>query len=203
MTDLTRRTALAATTAIMVAAPARANLFDPTGAEQDQFIETLKTPGHALLLRHTLAPGHNDPADFRIGECQTQRNLDDVGRAQAVAVGEWLRARDVSPSTLYSSQWCRCLDTARLMDMGPVVEEISLNSIADMPGTEAEKLRKLRRFTATLSTRPGPAILVTHSTIATHLIGGLLGSGEGSVIRVGEDGSTTSIGRVLFGMARK
>ncbi len=197
---LTRRTILAAPA--LLATPAFAGFFDPTPAEQDQAIATLKTPGHALLLRHTLAPGHNDPADFDLSECQTQRNLDDVGRAQAVRVGDWLRDKGVMPSTVYSSQWCRCMDTARLMGFAPIVPEVSLNSIADMPGTEAEKLRKLRRFVGSLVSKPGPAILVTHSTIASHLIGGLLGSGEGSVIAIAADGSAKSLGRVLFGMER-
>ena len=201
MTRLTRRTVLAG--GIALAAPAwAASLFDPTPAEQDAALALLNTPGHALLLRHTLAPGHGDPADFSLRECQTQRNLDDVGREQAVKVGAWLRGKGIIPTTVYSSQWCRCLDTANLMGFKPIVEEVSLNSIADMPGTEASKLRKLRRFIGTLAAKPGPAILVTHSTIGTHLIGGLLGSGEGAVIRMQPDGSTVSVGRILFGMER-
>ena len=200
MTRITRRTILAGAT--LLATPSLAGLFDSTPEEQARLIEVLKTPGHALLLRHALAPGHNDPPDFSLSECQTQRNLDDVGRAQAVHIGEWLRQQGVAPATVYSSQWCRCMDTADLMGFEPVVPEVSLNSIADMPGTEAEKLRKLRRFTRKLATRPGPAILVTHSTIAAHLIGGLLGSGEGSVIKLAADGSTVSLGRVLFGLER-
>ena len=201
MHAFTRRAALIGG-ALLLARPALAGIFDPTPQEQDAAIATLKTPGHALLLRHALAPGHNDPADFRLRDCGTQRNLDAAGRAQAVAIGAWLRARDVSPSTVYSSQWCRCLETAKLMGFRPIVEEVSLNSIADMPGTEASKLAKLRRFVGGLAGRPGPAILVTHSTIATHMMGGLLGSGEAAVIRIGRDGSAASIGRVLFGMER-
>jgi len=203
MTTITRRTILTGASAALFAQPALAGLFDPSPAEQDATIATLKTPGHALLLRHTLAPGHNDPSGFQLRACQTQRNLDDVGRAQAVEVGNWLRAKGVAPTTVYSSQWCRCLDTADLMGFEPIVEEVSLNSIADMPGTEAAKVARLRRFIAGLMTRPGPVILVTHSTIATHVMGGLLGSGEGAVIRIAADGTASSVGRVLFGMERK
>lgn len=201
MTILTRRTILASGVAF-TATPGIAAMFAPSDAEQEGFIKTLKTPGHALLLRHTLAPGHNDPGDFRLRDCYTQRNLNDVGRAQAVSVGEWLRARDVMPSTVYSSQWCRCLDTANLMGFEPVVEEVALNSISDMPGTEVAKVRRLKDFIMSLANRPGPAILVTHSNVASRLVGGLLGSGEGAVIRVQRNGETPMIGRVLFGMER-
>lgn len=179
-----------------------ASLFDPTPQEQTAALAALQTPGHALLVRHALAPGHNDPAGFDLSQCHRQRNLDATGRAQAVRMGEWLRAQGVTPSIVYSSQWCRCMDTARLMGFEPIVPEISLNSIADMPGTEASKLRKLRRFLSTLSSGTGPAMLMTHSTIASHMIGGLLGSGEGAVVRLSADGSATSVGRILFGMGR-
>lgn len=199
----TRRILLAAAGGALLAGPARAaSLFAPTPAEQRASIAALKTPGHALLLRHALAPGHNDPVDFDLSQCRTQRNLDDVGRAQAVRIGAWMRAQAIVPSVVYSSQWCRCIDTAELMGFEPIVPEVALNSIADMPGTEASKLRKLRRFVARIAAQPGPAVMVTHSTIATHMIGGLLGSGEGAVVRMNPDGTVVSIGRILFGMER-
>ena len=197
-----RRTLLTLASSALLAPPAMASIFDPTPQEQQASLAALKTPGHALLVRHALAPGHNDPAGLDLSQCHTQRNLDDAGRAQAVEMGAWLRAQGVTPSMVYSSQWCRCMDTARLMGFEPIVPEVSLNSIADMPGTEASKLRRLRRFLGALSSAPGPALLMTHSTIATHMIGGLLGSGEGAVVRLGADGAATSIGRVLFGMER-
>ena len=199
--SLSRRSLLAGGI-VLVTAPADAGMFDPTPQEQERFIETLKTPGHALLLRHALAPGHNDPGGFDLDACQTQRNLDDVGRAQATAIGDWLRARDVAPSAVYSSQWCRCLDTARLLGFEPVMPDRALNSISDMPGTESAKMGRLRRFVGAVATRPGPAILVTHSNVSSRLMGGLIGSGEGVVLRVQADGSAAMIGRVLFGMER-
>ncbi len=202
MTPITRRLLLAGGAAFL-AAPARgASMFDPTPQEQERFIEALKTPGHALLLRHALAPGHNDPGDFQLGACQTQRNLDDVGRAQAVAIGDWLRARDVRPAAVYTSQWCRCRDTADLMGFEPVIPDAALNSISDMPGSDAAKMGRLRRLVGSVATRPGPAILVTHSNVSSRLMGGLIGSGEGVVLRVAADGSAGMVGRVLFGRER-
>ncbi|MBT8330971.1 MAG: histidine phosphatase family protein, partial [Deltaproteobacteria bacterium] len=50
----------------------------------------LKTGGHILMIRHALAPGSGDPANFQIGDCSTQRNLDDRGRQQARAIGNRL-----------------------------------------------------------------------------------------------------------------
>ena len=74
------------------------------------------------MIRHAYAPGTGDPADFTIGDCTTQRNLDDQGREQARNIGAWLRERGINSARVYSSQWCRCLETAERMDLGTVVE---------------------------------------------------------------------------------
>ena len=40
------------------------------------------------IMRHALAPGTGDPADFSVDDCTTQRNLSDEGRRQAEAIGQ-------------------------------------------------------------------------------------------------------------------
>lgn len=74
--------------------------------------------GHVLMMRHAQAPGFSDPLEFRLGDCATQRNLDQTGCEQASAVGDWLRARGINCARIYSSQWCRCLETAQLLGRG-------------------------------------------------------------------------------------
>jgi hypothetical protein len=48
--------------------------------------------GYVLLLRHALAPGSGDPANFKLNDCSTQRNLSDQGRADAKDIGIWLKS---------------------------------------------------------------------------------------------------------------
>lgn len=75
----------------------------------------LREGGCVLLLRHAqTVPGIGDPPEFQLGRCDTQRNLSDAGRAQASRIGAWLKARQLSPSAVRSSAWCRCIDTAQL-----------------------------------------------------------------------------------------
>jgi predicted methyltransferase len=76
------------------------------GGDSDnaEMIERIKAGGHILMIRHALAPGTGDPANFRIGDCSTQRNLDDRGRKQAKAIGNWLRSRGLTSARVYSSQ---------------------------------------------------------------------------------------------------
>ena len=66
------------------------------------------------VMRHALAPGSGEPAGFVLENCSTQRNLNDEGRQQAERWGDLLRAQHSGVISVYSSQWCRCLDTARL-----------------------------------------------------------------------------------------
>ena len=94
----------------------------PTLANASEIdLETrLQQGGHVLMMRHAYAPGFGDPPGFQLDDCTTQRNLDTAGRAQASAIGDWLRRQGVQEAQVYSSLWCRNLETARLLNLGPV-----------------------------------------------------------------------------------
>lgn len=190
--------------ALIASAPLHAAEFviSPSPEIQESYIEALKTPGHALILRHALAPGHNDPAGFDLRNCSTQRNLDDAGRAQAAAIGTWLRARGVRPEAVFTSPWCRCIETAELMAMGPVIEERGLRSFAENRSPKSETLSRLRKFLGAHSNSKAPLVMVTHSSTVADLIGGLVGSGEGVVVKLSSEGEIMLLGRVLFGQER-
>src|SRR5215207_7789209 len=82
--------------------------------------EALRKCGHVALMRHSDAPGGaGDPVGFKLDDCSTQRNLSGRGRADAVAIGAQIRANGVSFTRIISSPWCRCVETAKLMDLGP------------------------------------------------------------------------------------
>jgi hypothetical protein len=84
---------------------------------------------HVALVRHGNAPpGYGDPPGFKIDDCATQRNLDELGRAQARAVGEAFRQHGVQVDKILSSPLCRCLETARLMALGPVESVLAVAS---------------------------------------------------------------------------
>lgn len=101
-------------------------------AANDKALEAMREGGVVLMIRHALAPGIGDPEDFTLGDCTTQRNLNDEGRAQAKVLGEWLRKHGITKVRLYSSQWCRCMETARLMNFGDVTPLPALNSFLNV-----------------------------------------------------------------------
>jgi phosphohistidine phosphatase SixA len=114
---------------------------------------------HVALIRHGNAPpGYGDPPGFKIDDCATQRNLDEKGRAQATALGEAFRQHGVRADKILSSPWCRCLETARLMVLGPVDGTWAVAASYKSP----ERLAALRQMLADWR-GPGTLVVVTHA----------------------------------------
>jgi hypothetical protein len=80
------------------------------------------------IMRHALAPGTSDPSGFKIGDCATQRNLSEEGREQSRKIGRLFRQKGINAAQVISSEWCRCKDTASLLDVGLVNTLPALNS---------------------------------------------------------------------------
>ena len=166
----------------------------------DAVAERLREPGAVLLIRHALAPGIGDPDGFRLDDCATQRNLNDEGRQQARAIGDWLRGRGIARARVYSSQWCRCLETAALLDLGPVTELPALNSFFEHPAERDGRLAELRRFLAAQPRDGGPLVLVTHQVTISAVSGTFADSGTGVLMALGEGGRLERIGTLSFGI---
>jgi phosphohistidine phosphatase SixA len=165
------------------------------GAEREAWLDALRAGRAAALIRHALAPGTGDPAGFRIDDCGTQRNLSAEGREQARALGDRLRAEGIAAARIYSSQWCRCLETARLLDLGEVTELPALNSFFDDRSRADPQTDKLRSF---LRAAPpsAPLVLVTHQVNIRALTGEATGSGEVVVIALPLGERAAVLGRI-------
>jgi phosphohistidine phosphatase SixA len=184
-----RRLLGAAILASLLAAPG------PVWADENVWA-LLKKPGHIVLLRHSYAPEsppEADPVDLK--NCAVQRNLDETGRAQARRLGDEFRKRGIKRAVIYSSQYCRNLETARLLKLGPVKELPALNmTLFGRPGEMRAAAEKSRAF---LETIPATlAILVTHVGNIQALTGLLVSSGEFAVVHFGPSGDLVVDGRI-------
>ncbi|MDJ0783880.1 MAG: histidine phosphatase family protein [Desulfosarcinaceae bacterium] len=159
----------------------------------------LTAGGRVLLLRHALAPGGGDPANFQLDDCSTQRNLSEAGREQARQIGQWLRRQGVQQARIFSSQWCRCRDTATALDLGPVVPLPALNSFFQRPEAREPNLKALNHFLAGLPADGGLVILVTHFVTIAAVTGTSVSSGEGVLLQLRPSGGWDRIGRLAFG----
>jgi phosphohistidine phosphatase SixA len=146
----------------------------------DEAWAALATGGHVALIRHGNAPpGYGgDPPGFRLNDCSTQRNLDDAGREQARALGEAFRQHGVRVDRILASPVCRCLDTARLMAVGPV--ETSWDLLPDM-GSGTTRVEALEKMVSSWR-GPGTLVLVTHGLTVGRLTGLTLEQAETVVL---------------------
>ncbi|HHP7243547.1 MAG TPA: histidine phosphatase family protein, partial [Elainellaceae cyanobacterium] len=140
-----------------------------------------------VFMRHAIAPGTGDPANFQLDDCSTQRNLSEEGREQARRTGDAFREQDVTVQQVLSSEWCRCLDTAELMDLGPVERFPALNSFFEDRAKGPERIRQLREFMVENRDEAGVTVLVTHFVTISGIAGGGVSSGELVVMQVNDD----------------
>jgi phosphohistidine phosphatase SixA len=149
---------------------------------------------HVLLMRHADAPGYGDPAGYVISQCSTQRNLGDYGKKQAKAIGTWLSSQGIQKADVFSSPWCRCLDTANLLNKGPIKIEPSLSSFFDNMSLEKRQTKELEAFIKSELVKPSkaPLILVTHHVNIQAYTGKVVGVGDMVLVRVNKNGEHLS-----------
>ena len=175
--------------ALLVAVPARADEAAAWAA--------LRDGGHVALMRHALAPGGaGDPPGFRLEDCKTQRNLSEAGRADAAAVGAMLWGEEIVIDKVLSSPWCRCVDTAKLMNLG-AVEIAPTFGNAFVLSDQRDALAAGARKVIAAWRGPGNLLVVTHGANIQALTGGgSPESGEIVVVEAGADGAIHEIGRI-------
>jgi broad specificity phosphatase PhoE len=156
--------------------------------------QALKGGVAVALVRHAIAPGTGDPPGFLLGDCLTQRNLTREGRIQSGQIGDFFRAHGIKEASIYSSQWCRALETARLLELGPVSELPALNSFFKDRARGPEQTEKIQAFISDFSGK-APLILVTHQVNITALTGVFPSTGEIVIFQIKEDGQGQVLGR--------
>ena len=134
---------------------------------------------------------------FTLDDCTTQRNLGAHGRQQAREIGAAIRAAGVTVDRVLASQWCRCRDTARLLDAGPVENLPALNSFFRHPDRADRQTAELREFLSDLP--PGETvILVTHYVNIQALADQAVASGEVLLLNTGPDGAVSVLEEILI-----
>ena len=169
----------------------------PAPAAADARFARLSQAGIVAIVRHAHAPGSGDPVNFSLDDCATQRNLDARGREQARRIGAALRAGGAAVDRVLTSQWCRCRDTARLLDLAPVEELPALNSFFRTPSRAGRQTAELRQFLSGLPPDE-TAVLVTHYVNIRALTGRAVASGEVLLLEIGHDGTVEAVDEVLI-----
>lgn len=194
LSNLTRRDFSAGLMALSVAPLALAQAAQ--ALDEQVLWQELRKGGYVLLIRHADAPGTFDPPGFQLGVCSTQRNLSEEGRAQSKRLGELIRAKNVPVGQVFSSEWCRCIDTATLAFGADKAQTWS--AISSPTGGDAKQQRanleavrqRISRASSTTNT-----VLVTHMFNIQDITGGGAAQGEIVVLRA-QDKQMRVVGRI-------
>lgn len=167
-------------------------LLAPLPAQADRAaIEALRSGDAVVFLRHaeTGAPWP-DHAGAVLGECASQRLLNEAGRAQAEAIGEAFRELAIPVARVLASPFCRTMETA-VLAFGTAMPEPALGLPRHIDAAaHAAMGAALATLLAQAAREGGTTIMVGHSY---HLIaaGGPRPDPQGAtaVLRPRADGS--------------
>lgn len=133
--------------------------------------EAAQTTGTVIMIRHALAPGFGDPSQFDLNRCDTQRNLDHRGRTQSRAIGQAMRDAGFQARGVLSSPWCRCMETAELMNLGAVERFDGLSSFFQNHAPRGYTLKRLRERLDRIQPDDPPLVMVTHQVVISAITG--------------------------------
>jgi len=158
----------------------------------DEVIESLKEGNKLIFIRHALAPGNGDPENFELQNCSTQRNLDDRGIQQSKRIGLIFKKNEIKIDKIYSSEWCRCKDTAKYA-FNDFKTFDALNSFYDIrfAANEDKQIKDFYEFIDNIDSKNN-IVFVTHYVV----IGAILNIGTSSGEIVVTDKNLNIIGSI-------
>jgi phosphohistidine phosphatase SixA len=144
--------------------------------------------GYVMMLRHAqTVPGTGDPPGFQLDDCATQRNLSAAGRVEARQIGQILVRENILINRVLSSQYCRCLETAELMDVGTTEATPMLNSIFEDRSTADQQVKKVKEWILSHRGKAGVIVMVTHFANISAVSGISLSSGDAVILQANEN----------------
>jgi len=158
----------------------------------DKVIESLKEGGKLIFIRHALASGSGDPENFELQNCSTQRNLNEIGIQQSKKIGLIFKKNEIKIDNIYSSEWCRCKDTAKYaFDDFETFD--ALNSFYDIrfAANEDKQIKDFYEFIDSIDSKNN-IVFVTHYVV----IGAILNIGTSSGEIVVTDKNLNIIGSI-------
>lgn len=160
--------ALLASAALLI--PCLARAADAQLPGLDSVVGDLQRGGLVIYVRHA-ATLPNNAGDHDLTSCDRQRNLSEDGRAYAREVGQVVRELKIPIGAVWTSPYCRCIDTARLA-FGKLAVNPNLKSSFGKTLEETREGNQTLR--ALLSTQPAPGtnvVVVSHSSNIRDAVG--------------------------------
>ena len=141
-------------------------------------LKQLTEGGKLIFIRHAYAPGSGDPDNFNLNDCSTQRNLSDRGKKQAEHIGRIFRENKIEIDEVYSSEWCRCKETAEIAFTNFTTKNF-LNSFysSNYAKNKTKQIKDLMKFVKKNDFEKN-IIFVTHYVLISEVLDYAPSSGE-------------------------
>lgn len=126
----------------------------------EALVAALRQGGYIIFFRHSATDRSQSDTDTKnLENCQTQRNLNDKGRADSRAIGEAIRALNIPIGDVLTSGYCRAREMAQL-----AFGRSETNADLVLPATEdQERLGlALRRLLVTIPKAGTNTVLISH-----------------------------------------
>ncbi len=178
--------------ASQMATPAADDLLQPSAAASPPsgrfavgptLVAALRAGGYVISFRHAATDFSQTDADRQnLADCSTQRNLDEAGRDDALAIGAAFRALAIPVGDVSGSDDCRTRETADLA-FGRVIPIRDLTSRASTTD-DAERAQRIEALRRLLSTPPPTGVntvLVGHQFDLQDATGISIAEGEAAI----------------------
>jgi phosphohistidine phosphatase SixA len=166
---------------------------DPTAPLEGQaLVDALRRGGYVIFFRH--AATDRTQTDSDLSRCETQRNLNEQGRAESRGIGQAFQALGIPVGEVLSSGYCRTRDTAELaFGRAEIVRDIS-----GLPTAERERrTQALRRLLGAQPERGTNTVIVSHGFNITAAANISIAEGEAAIFAPGGEERFTLVARVL------
>lgn len=135
-------------------------------------VRALQHGGYVIYFRHAATDQSKPDSDrLDLKNCATQRNLSEKGREQSRVIGKAFSDLGIKVSSVLSSPYCRCIDTAKIaFGKATVVHDLEFA----MAKNEADTKRlgkALRKYLGATPQRGTNTVIVAHSANLKEAVG--------------------------------
>ncbi len=166
-------------------------------------VEALRKGGYNIYFRHAETDWSQTDRVDKAGDwtsCDPARirQLSNEGRANARAVGEAMRKLAIPVGKVLASPYCRTVETATLMDLGPVettTDVMNMRVASYFGGQPAIQITARKRL-ATPPAEGTNTVIVAHGNVARVATPVYPGEAEGAVLQPDGAGGFSFVGRL-------
>jgi phosphohistidine phosphatase SixA len=159
----------------------------------EALVDALRSGGHVIVMRHATSPTTPPTSETANPDNQKhERQLDELGRNQAITMGRALKNLRIPIGSVQSSPTYRALETVKYLDLGTpeIVPELGDNGQSMSGGTaaQAEWLKK-RVLAAPLVNND---FIITHQPVIAAAFPQITNISDGDALIFGRNGQLIS-----------